>query len=219
MSLELVNPNTNDGRMSARGDCPHCHVRSLFTPVSNPHIVVIGNQVFSNSMLQCQSCQRIILLVAFRVNVPNALYLYQSHQPVFSDDGAVSELIPENIRNDFKEALRCKSVTALKATVTMCRRALQASCKGLGAQGRRLIDQIDDLGSKGQITRALKDMAHQIRSIGNDGAHPDDDGLNDVTSEDADDVVEFTKQYFDHIYVMPARMTQLVARRTSGSSK
>jgi len=93
----------------------------------------------------------------------------------------------------------------------MCRRAVQSSALHLGAKGGKLIDQIDDLSKTGIITTPLKDFAHEIRLTGNDGAHPEKDGLENVTEKDGEAIIEFTGEYLHHVYVMPAK---LAARRT-----
>jgi Domain of unknown function (DUF4145) len=49
----------------------------------------------------------------------------------------------------------------------MCRRAMQQIASDKGAEGSRLIDQIDDLHAKGLITKSLHDAAHEIRHFGN----------------------------------------------------
>jgi len=41
---------------------------------------------------------------------------------------------------------------------------------------------------------------------GNDGAHPDKDGLSDVKEKDSTDIIEFTREYLHHVYVMPAKL-------------
>jgi hypothetical protein len=74
-------------------------------------------------------------------------------------------------------------------------------------KNKRLVTQIDELADKGIITRSLQNFAHEIRLEGNDGAHPDPDGLAQVTPKDADDIIEFTREYLHHVYVMPARLT------------
>jgi hypothetical protein len=61
---------------------------------------------------------------------------------------------------------------------------------------------IDDLASKGTITDTLKQFAHEVRFTGNVGAHSD--GLGDVKESDAEDIMAFTFQYLEHVYVMPA---------------
>ncbi len=88
----------------------------------------------------------------------------------------------------------------------MCRRALQASCVELKAKDAKLQDQIDELASKGVITESLKQMAHEVRLTGNDGAHPGKDGLNDVSEPDSRDMIEFTREFFHHVFVVPAKL-------------
>ena len=148
-----------------------------------------------------------------RSNSQTLLYVYKESFPLGNPDASVDKTIAAGVRADFVEAQRCRSVNAYKATVVMCRRSLQASCQDLKAEGTRLIDQIDDLAAKGKITTALRDMAHDVRKLGNEGAHPDEDGLGDVIPEDADDIIEFTRQYFEHVYVMPARSAAFKKRR------
>ena len=99
----------------------------------------------------------------------------------------------------------------------MCRRAVQASAKSLNASGNSLIKQIDDVADKGKITEPLKEMAHQIRKIGNDGAHPDDDLLKDATEQDASEIIEFVHEYFNHVYVMPEKLKAMKERKIKGS--
>ena len=96
----------------------------------------------------------------------------------------------------------------------MCRRAIQASSKDFEAAGDKLIHQIDDLAKKGKITEPLKDMAHQIRKIGNDGAHPDDDLLKEVTANDAAEIVEFVREYLAHVYIMPRKLKDMKKRKS-----
>jgi hypothetical protein len=88
---------------------------------------------------------------------------------------------------------------------------IQSSAIALKAAGGRLIDQIDDLFEVGKITESLKDFAHEVRLTGNDGAHPDKDGLVNVTEADSSAIIEFTREYLHHVYVMPAK---LKARKT-----
>ena len=88
----------------------------------------------------------------------------------------------------------------------MCRRAIQSSAIAQKASGSRLIDQIDDLFKSGKITESLKEFAHEVRLTGNDGAHPDKDGLAGVKESDSDAIIEFTREYLHHVYVMPEKL-------------
>jgi hypothetical protein len=212
--MELINQNPQTGGFSLRGVCPHCSIASLHIQVAGQFIkpAAAGQLAEANVLLQCQNCWAIMFVIGkSRERIGG--YEYKESFPTGNPEASVDKNIPEGARNDFVEALKCKSVTSYKATVVMCRRALQASCQQLGAEGKKLINQIDDLAVKGKITAALKEMAHHIRKLGNDGAHPDEDGLGDVKQEDAEDIVEFTQQYFEHVYVMPARSEAFRKRR------
>ena len=66
-------------------------------------------------------------------------------------------------------------------------------------------DQVDDLSQNGKITESLNDFAHAVRLSRNIGAHPDKDGLKDVSKTDADDIIEFTRQFLHLVHVMPAK--------------
>lgn len=211
--MELLNPNIQNGSFNARGACPHCSVVSLHILVPSPFLRPLpGGMPQSNCLLQCQNCQGVIFAVASR-NPQMAILDFKENYPVENPEESVDKNIPTGVRDDYVEALRCRSVTAHKACVVMCRRSLQSSCRNFKASGKQLIDQIDDLAGNGRITAALKDMAHDIRKLGNAGAHPDEDGLGDVTKEDSDDIVEFTRQYFEHVYVMPAKSEAFRKRR------
>ena len=102
----------------------------------------------------------------------------------------------------------------------MCRRAIQASCIAQGAgKDKKLVAQIDELATKGLITGPLKEFAHEVRLEGNTGAHPDTDGLDEVTDKDANAIIEFTREYLHHVYVMPAKLRARRAPATSIASK
>jgi Domain of unknown function (DUF4145) len=211
--MELVNQNSQNGAFSARGICPHCSVPSYHSFVVGPYVKHSGDaEIEGHVLVECQNCQHVMYVVGKRKGAVH-FYEYKESFPLGNPESSVETTIMSGVRDDFIEALKCKSISAHKATVVMCRRALQASCKQFGAEGAKLINQIDDLSRKGRITTALKDMAHDIRKLGNDGAHPDEDGLGEVTKEDAEDIVEFTRQYFEHVYVMPARSDAFRKRR------
>lgn len=200
--VEIVNfPENAYNTIGATGECPHCGARSYFQPVGSPHAEY--NRIVSAA--RCQGCKGFILIVGARVgnNQPAAL---QHVFPLGKPNENVDPEVPAAVAEDFKEALRCEWIKAYKASVVMCGRAVQGSVTELGAKGDRLIDQIDDLFKNGKITEALKDFAHEVRLTRNDGAHPGKDGLADVSPKDASDIIEFTREYLRHVYVMPAKL-------------
>ena len=97
----------------------------------------------------------------------------------------------------------------------MCRRAIQASCLEKKANPKKkLTEQIDEIAKNGFVTEPLRLFAHEVRLEGNEGAHPDADGLNDVTDRDADDIISFTREYLHHVYVMP----EMLAKRKAAAA-
>jgi hypothetical protein len=143
---------------------------------------------------------------------------YVEHYPLDKPNDDVASEIPEHIRADFKEALRCRWVDACNATTEMCRRAVQASCIQLGAPANNQLDkQIDWLSANGIITNPLKEMAHRIRLGGNLGAHPPEDPDDPteilIGSEYADAVLEFTRDFFQHVYVTPERLKKYTFKK------
>jgi hypothetical protein len=170
--------------------------------------------------MQCQACSQYILGVFEQGQYE---FKYVSHYPVGQPDDSVANEIPEHIKPDFKEALRCLWVNAYNATAEMCRRALEASCIDLGAPSDKVLEKmIDWLSDQRIITPFLKDVAHKIRLGGNRGAHPPENGsvlgtvravpeeemgpITIITKEHAEAIVTFTREFFHHVYVVPKQM-------------
>jgi hypothetical protein len=217
--MEVVNLNPSQNQIGLRGDCPHCGRPAYFQPVGGVHSEPLGGQAQRVCVsTQCQNCRGYVLAIAKRLSQVQP-FSYEAHYPLGKPDDRVDEAVPQSVARDFAEALRCQWVKASRAAAVMCRRSLQASCHALGAKGERLIDQIDDLAAQGKVTAALKDMAHEVRTIGNAGAHPDKDGLEDVTEQDAADAIEFVHEFLDHVYVMPAKLTAIRSRRQAEAAQ
>ena len=201
---------STQNQFSLTGLCPYGKCgNSVFMLVTSVHQEP-GSEPTPNfpilcAVLQCQGCRRFILGIV-QANPDKKYYKYLIHFPLGKPDDSISSDVPPAIASDFSEAIRCRSVNAYNATVEMCRRAIQSSCEQLGADKElKLESQIDWVQSEGKITAFLKDMAHKIRLGGNRGAHPSN---RVITPEDADAVIEFTREYLDHIYIMPAKMAK-----------
>jgi hypothetical protein len=199
-AMDIVNFPPAYQQIGASGICPHCSVNSYFRPVA---IHLLPNK--GVCAVECEACKRFGVVIGARHAQGNPFQL-AAFYPIGKPDDEVDKNVPTAIAEDFAEALRCHWIKAHRACVVMCRRAIQSSALELLAKGGRLIDQIDDLFTKGKITESLKDFAHEVRLTGNDGAHPDKDGLKDVSEPDANDIVEFTREYLHHVYVMPAKL-------------
>ena len=209
--MELIHI-PGEHKIEGRGVCPHCNLPSYFKKEGGAQIYDVGVIHYIRCICECQNCKGPILLIGASRDGHNR-YRYSKHYPTGKPNDIVPDEIPEKVSTDFKEALRCQFVNAHRATATMCRRALQSSCQDLGVKDGRLVNQINDLAGQGHITGALQEMAHTVRLIGNVGAHPDKDGLEDVDPDDASDLVEFSREFYNHVYVMPAKLREMKERR------
>lgn len=223
--MEAVGLN-QQGNFNLRGICPHaaCRSKAAFLQVSAPFVEAIpgaqesitGHQIsLVFCMMRCQACLRFILAIV--THAANSLeYKYREHYPMGSPDDVVAEEIPDGIRQDFQEALRCLWVDAYNATAEMCRRAVEASCieRGAPRTERFLDDKIDWLKDQQKITPFLAEVAHKIRLGGNRGAHPPEGQLPDaevepeppITKEHAEALVTFAREYFHHVYTVPKQL-------------
>jgi Domain of unknown function (DUF4145) len=222
--MEAILKDVNQRRFVLRGDCPHCDRASAFLLATAVHVNATNPSLERwVAAMQCQGCMKYILAIVMHAPY-NGNFLYEEHYPLGKPNDDVAEEIPDHVKPDFKEALRCRFVDAYNATAEMCRRAIEASCLDLGAPKRDVLeDMIDWLEAQRKITPFLKDVAHKIRLGGNRGAHPPEDGpavvplnlaavavedgpIKIITMEHADAIIQLTREFFHHVYVVPKQL-------------
>jgi len=109
--------------------------------------------------------------------------------------------VPENVLDDYSEAVSTFNTNAYKASVAMARRALQQALEDKGAtKESNLFKQIDELKSKGLLSEPALHLAQAVRAFGNYGAHPSDDLLAQITRDDAETALMATKKILNEIY-------------------
>lgn len=120
------------------------------------------------------------------------------------------EHVPSEIVSDYREAIRCLQAQAYKGTAVLARRAVEAICDHLLellAEAPRKVregvlwDKIDHLRSQNELTNKLASLAHKVRVFGKYGAHPTDDGLDEVTKKDAERALIFLEQLLQHVFI------------------
>ena len=193
-------------------NCPHCgvHVALMHAPVLVPSA---GNQrVFAiwkkgDGDLWwigvCTSCWKGIL--AHEDQRGRGYTFYPADLPAPTD-----ERIPDEIRRDLDEAKRCYSVAAYRACAVMARRAMQTACIDQGASKGNLVNKLHELANSGMITKSLKGWGDAVRWVGNDAAHPNGE---DVTQEDAEEILRLAEQFMHSVYVAPAIAQDIRAKR------
>ena len=192
------------------GECPHCGKEAAFVPVTQTHEERRGDwPTRMVEVAQCIACNEYILAIAKPEPIKSSRWqwVYDAHYPLGLPHDEVAPEIPDAIKFDFQEARRCRFVKAYNATIEMCGRALEASCIEQGAPSDEVLSKmIDWVHKQGKITTPLRDMAHKIKLGRNLAAHAQSDRT--LTSEDADAVLDFTWEYFHHVYVMPAALAK-----------
>lgn len=125
--------------------------------------------------------------------------------------------LPDSIARSVDQAHRSYSTSSYDACAIMCRRALEALCKTLSANGKDLACRLAYLQSTGRIDSRLLEWAHGVRLVGNEAAH---DVENAVTAEDARDILDFTEALLTHVFTLDVKFRSFEARRKvrSGSS-
>lgn len=207
--------DNSNHKFSLIGKCPHRPHDSVFIQVTS--VYGFRNHMYCAAM-ECQGCRGLILGIVQRHSGSDWRYI--NHYPLGAPDDSVPEEVAAAnpiIAMDFAEALRCFWVKSYKASVAMCRRSVEATCKHLGATGKTLEKKIDSLAAQGKITESLKEMAHAVRLSGNRGLHgkktttaePGDqesplDDLDLFGEDEANAMIAFTKELFHHVFVMPA---------------
>jgi len=199
-----------DTKAKSQINCGHCNNP---TPV----IISIGSMPIGGRGLSCTYVVRCVICNEDTFIIVNDGVIVDQYPRA---KGKISEDIPKGIREDYEEALICLNSNAYKATVAMCRRALQKSTEKEGANTKeRLVDQIEFLFKKGIIPKGLYELATEVRFFGNYGAHPRNDDLEKITEDDAKDVLDFLSHYLEHVYVMSAKVNRKRKERTSRKNK
>lgn len=199
--------------------CPSCGLRVVPLPLHDP----VNYDGLSHFIARCPNTERRRCKPFFLIYQPLNNCIIDSYPLPLPAPGDMDDAIPESMRNDICEAKLCRCVRAYKGALVLWRRVVEAiACDKLGdaARGKdgrtkRLQDLIHEMFKRGLITKDLKEMAHEVRHFGNYGAHIQDDMLDSVTADDADDVEEVTHQLIQSLYLSTSATGRLRKRRQS----
>lgn len=109
---------------------------------------------------------------------------------------------PSKVGTYWLEAMRGLEVGNWNSAAMAARSALQLAVRDRGASGKNLKEEIEDLATKGLLPPLMKDWSHELRDLGNDGAHPKPD-QELVIAQDARDVVRFLDYLLRYLYTLP----------------
>ena len=197
--------------------CPYCHAISAFGCVYSA--TSYNGGYYPVSVWACHNCDRAIFVRnqgTAHQHVASGELRIDSILP--ASEPSVDQRVPEGIGADFIEASRDFNIASYKSSAVMARRTIQKMCLNLGAtKGKKLHEQIEELKKGGRLHPDLADIATEIRFLGNDGAHPEDDGIDEVGEEEAKEVLDFTAELLDDLYVRPQKVAAMKEKRQAKS--
>ncbi|WP_377368245.1 DUF4145 domain-containing protein [Phenylobacterium ferrooxidans] len=101
------------------------------------------------------------------------------------------------------------SANCPRASAVMARRTLEAVAFDKGETDGVLAVRLKRMAERGLLHESLADWSKEVRLIGNVGAHFDP--IEDVSNQDARQLLKFITALLEYIYVLPA---ELAARRS-----
>jgi len=116
----------------------------------------------------------------------------------------LSDDIPAEISNIFIEAVQVYYAKAPRATAVMLRLTIEAISAHFGESSGSLAQRLQSLSSKNILQPSLSDWAREVRLLGNQGAHYDP--ANEVTMEDATQLLNFTQELMKYLFELPAEL-------------
>lgn len=138
------------------------------------------------------------------------------------DAKSFPEYIPQQLRDDYVEAcsIRLKSP---KASATLSRRCIQGIIRDFwGIKNKKnLYDEIEALQGSDKIDPELLQSLHDIREIGNIGAHMKKDVniIIDVKPEEAQALIDIIEVLFGETYIMKEKRKQHIEKLNNIAKK
>jgi len=189
------------------GVCPHCpnsRQELLFELDGGMH-----DDFSSLSLVGCEDCRGVLLY--------DALWLLEGADPskflassrlLWPPSDDLPDHVPEAIRALYAGALKVKSHP--DSFVVQLRRTIEAICIDLGARNYdqdglhiNLVGMLDELERRDGFSATVRDILHQIRYLGNVGAHSIDETVDPSVAQILDELFRLLVQY---IYEMPRKL-------------
>lgn len=186
--------------------CPHCEVSHVQT---HKHFELRGRKG-DWRVLECQNPECGGFIFA-RVVGDELEEMYPAVNFRLKDDLGVSD----EIRREFEEAGKDLANGCYLSSMTMSRRVLQRCLKEQGHSEKHLAVQLESAKKDKTLPTRYHILADEIREYGNIGAHPDDDQALNVTKENAERLLEFTRILIHEFYELPAQVKQLEQSRVA----
>jgi hypothetical protein len=202
--------------------CPHCGVQSNISAVSIPRYEYLARFVPERVgiVYRCDSCNepiflRFTLQPDFANGRADILETYEEVE--HAQETFEFKYLPDELQQDFREALTCYSSLAYNGFAAMCRRTIQSACTDLGAEGSdKILNQLKELKEIAQIDDEAFVILKQIVIDGHDGTHPH---LPKLNPQRAGLLLELMKDVLYQLYVRKGKLKESMELRQAAILK
>jgi len=197
--------------------CAFCGEEGNFETVHHLERKKPGNdrKVLNYDTLKCGHCGN--LMFAFWSAASSSFGAHSVHQyhvlPWHRSTTSRPKHWPPDVGNYWVEARRSIEGENWTAASLMARSAIQLVARSHNAKGNNLKEEINDLADKGLIIPIMKEWAHEVRELANEGTHPKP-GSKGTSEKDAKDVVEFLSFLMAVMYNLPEQIKDYRKRKS-----
>lgn len=163
--------------------------------------------------LECGNCKGYVQIIWSAQEFPGSRSLYDFIvQPWPIGKPKAPEHWPETVKRFWEQTHDSQRNENWDAAAMMCRSALQAALRDNKANGKRLINEIDDLTERGVLPKLMNDWAHELRILANESAHPQSESL-PPDKNDVDDIVGYLDFLLQYLYDLPEKIQEYRNRK------
>jgi hypothetical protein len=183
-------------------------------PLKSRHVYA-GVQGY-NRMYAIARCLNDECKISFLVEREGKNYPWQA-QSISPPIEKIGEGVPPPIDEAYRQAKVCLAIGCPDASIAMCRASLDRMSKDKKATGNTLKARLEDLVKKGILKSSLVTESVNVREFGNTALH--DLLAEEISSEDAEIICEFTKGVLYDVYVTPELARKAEERRKQLQNK
>lgn len=195
-----------------RVQCGHCMTTSSVEPRAGYGRTRAGELTARYELCECPNCLQPVLLSMAEVGEEDGVVEYSVPAMLYPARAAADPAWPKKVSQRYTEAETCLRSGTFNAAAVMCRRTMEQVCLELGVNEKTLVKSLEKLRQLGAMDDRLLQWANSLRAVGNVGAHA---GSEDVSREDASDVLEFARALIDYVFTFHQRFKAFKDRRAS----
>lgn len=202
--------------------CPYCSTEGRFTEIFGEEVGTQRNRHdgMHSDVWKCDVCANFTFVIWRSFETGQMMSHTQAvdwqAEPSPRGEPQPPKEWPEQAQTAMREASNAIAGRNWNSAGAMARRAVQAGVRAKGGKAKKgdaLAGEIDSLKAQGLLTADLAAWAHEVRALGNLGAHPDGD-IEELPEQDAREAVNFANYFLTYVFTLPHQIEQSKQRRT-----